>query len=113
LGGKKFVRVAEPNLQSPSSAMELWRILCLEKFASRRWRGRKEGRKEGKEGSDGMKEEETALCCGNCEFFKKKKKKKKTPSYVHNTRTQFNPNFHYIQKISNFQERKFQKYQGK
>jgi len=25
----------------------------------------------------------------------------------------FNPNLYYIQKISNFQERKFQKYQGK
>jgi len=43
---------------------------------------RKEGRKECKEGSDGMKEEETALCCGNCEFFKKKKKKEKNPFFL-------------------------------
>lgn len=65
--------------------------------------GRKEGRKEG---SRGIKEEETALCCGNGESLKKKKKKKKTPSFVHNTWTQFNPNLYYIQKISNFQEKK-------
>jgi len=75
---------------------------------------RREGGEEVREeGSHGIKVEETALCCGNCEFFKKKKKKKKTPSYVHNTWTQFNPNLYYTQKISNFQERKFQKYQVK
>jgi hypothetical protein len=62
---KNFVRVAEPNLQSPSSAMELSRIvlshkICVTKVA---WK-------------EGIKEEEMALCCGNYEFFKKKKEKK-------------------------------------
>jgi hypothetical protein len=46
--------------------------------------------------------------------FLQRKRKRKTPLPMYNnTWTQFNPNLYYIKKISNFQQRKFQKYQGK